>query len=83
MTNIYFSPLPGVASRQGQNDSTAFQAPDGSFISFWPVDTDDLKGSEYPYDAGGLASLFSDGINTLQAFNDAQLSIYEAEYTPE
>lgn len=83
MQNIYFSPLPGVASRQGQNDSTAVQAPDGSFISFWPVDTDDLTGTSYPYNAGGLASLFSDGINTLQAFNDAQQTLYEEEYAAE
>jgi hypothetical protein len=80
MQNIYLSPLPGVASRQGQNESTAFQAPDGSFISFWPVDTDDLKGSAYPYDAIGLASLREDGINTLLSNNDMQQAIYEEEY---
>jgi hypothetical protein len=83
MQNIYFSPLPGVASRQGQNDSTAIQAPDGSFISFWPVDTDDLKNSGYPYNAIGLANLREDGINTLLSNNDAQGVIYEEEYAAE
>lgn len=83
MQNIYSATLPGVASRQGQNDSTAVQAPDGSFISFWPVDTDDLKGGTYPYNAGGLDTLRSDGINTLDSITNEQQTIYEAEYTPE
>jgi len=82
MQNLYRAEGLGVISRDGNNTAKQFQAPDGSFISFWPIDISDFT-SEYAYNAGGLASLLEDGKNMLFNYREEQEQAWQEEYSNE
>jgi hypothetical protein len=81
MQNLYQAEGLGAISRSGNNGANQFQAPDGSFISFWPIDISDLAGG-YSYDAQGLADLIADGVTTLGSARQQQEEAWTEEYTP-
>ena len=81
MQNLYQAEGLGAISRSGNNGANQFQAPDGSFISFWPIDISDLE-IGYSYNAEGLAALTADGITTLNAYREQQEEAWNEEYTP-
>lgn len=82
MVNLYIAEGLGTASRSG-GDEEKMQAPDGSFISFWPIDTEDLTQNGYGYNQEGLGELVQDGLTTLSAVRSEQLQAWDEEYSTE
>ncbi len=81
MENLYIAERLGSEARQAQGNE--MQKPDGSFISFWPVDIEDFSsGNSYTYDAQGLSELVNDGITALDAIRSEQLQVWDEEYAP-
>lgn len=81
MENIYMAEDLGTQARAGGSENK-FQKPDGSFISFWPIDTEDLTQSSYAYNQEGLQLLVEDGRTTLDAYRAQQVDSWVEEYTP-
>ena len=79
MENLYIADSLGSAARQTQGGE--MQKPDGSFISFWPLDIEDFLGG-YTYNAEGLNQLTQDGITTLDAIRSEQQQAWSEEYQP-
>jgi len=77
--NLYFAERLGSEARL--TATSEMQKPDGSFISFWPVDIDDFT-TGYEYTPVGLQSLTQDGITTLQAVRAEQQQAWDEEYAP-
>lgn len=80
MENLYIAERLGSEARQTQGGEN--QKPDGSFISFWPLDIEDFT-QGYPYTPSGLSDLVNDGITTLDAFRAEQQQAWEEQYASE
>lgn len=81
MTSLWTPDLKSeVPSRVNGKEA---QKVDGSFISFWPTDVEDMTSNEYSYDSGGLNNLVEDGITTLNQARGEQQENWQEFYSTE
>jgi len=79
MVNLYIAEGLGTAARFGE-DENRMQAPDGSFISFWPLNPAQITGLEFPYNSEGKQELLTSGLQILNETREEQLTTWEEEY---
>lgn len=79
MVNLYIAEGLGTAARFGE-DENRMQAPDGSFISFWPINSEQVTGLEFAYNSAGKQELLNVGLEILNETREQQLQIWEEEY---